>query len=382
MGDTPVKGILLALSVLCVVPAAKAQQQAVQCKADLEMWTGGFDSGTMLSDGWTISLPELVARTREMENCINSTVTGRGKRRKADYDGASEYMVEAAKYYLINDRRIRRYIMRHDEWETFEAGNVARYGEPVVAAAPLVQHAPTTGGCWQTLQSYQQHLKDILPFDTLQKRSVEMSRCFVLQAQEKKEALLAAGQNTSIDLNYISNSLGYREFAYANLGNFYEKAAGIELSDFLVQRREYNSFEAEDGTNRAVPKFTAGPDTTPIGEIVLPYDDLNGSMLVRISINGRKTTAILDSGADIVAANLNNFSIPADSRMDVEVADGRITSQNAGQAVVCAGTPEVCLRVTVSDTAADADVLLGQSFLSHFTKITVDRRQHEVVLEP
>jgi YD repeat-containing protein len=386
MGDTPMKSISVTLLLICIVPAVKAQEQvnAVQCKADLKMWTGGFDSRTMLSDGWTVSIPELKARETEMKHCVDASVTGKGKHQKMNYADASNYMLEAGKYSVVNVQRMRMYIMRHNGWETFEAENVAQFGRPIVDPAPLVQHALTPDECWANQELYRRELKDYasLPFDTLHKRSLRMADCVVVESESRKEALLAAQGDMSVDINYIANLGHYRIYMYATLGNFYDYVAGLRLWGFLLQHNEYDSFVTEDASNRAAPRIASAPETTPIGQIILPYDDLNGSMLVKISINGRETTATFDSGADNVTANLSKFAIVPDSRMNVQFADGRVTSKDAGEGVVCAGSPQVCLRVSVCDTAADADVLLGQSFLSHFTKVMVDRRQHAIVLEP
>lgn len=383
-----IKGIIVTLLLLCIVPAAKAQEQVnpVQCKADLKMWTGNFESKTMLSDGWTVNLPELGARDREMTECADTaTVTGKGKHQKSNYDDAMNYRGEAVLYTLSYVQRMRRYIMRHSEWEIFETENIAQYGTSVIDPAPLVRHALTPDECWKEASDTVHKSFVLLPFDTFEKRNGRMAECNRIELESLKEELLAVQHDYTVGIdriNYIDNLHKSRMFTYYELGHLYSTQEAIQLGSFLTKHHEYTSFVTEDEANRAPPTLSSAPETTPITQIILPYDDLNGSMLVKISVNGRETTATFDSGADIVVANLTKFGITPDSKMNVQLADGQVVSKDAGEGVVCAGTPHVCLRVGVCDNSADADVLLGQSFLSHFMKVMVDRRQHVIVLEP
>lgn len=354
----------------------QAKVTAEQCKADLDMWTGNYDQKMMLSDGFAVSLRELAAREIEMVDCEQIAIRGKGKHRRMNYRDAFPYAEEAATYALVDVVRMRMYMMRHNEWQDFETENVARYGQ---AAELLVHHALTPEVC----STISRQPAQPLPFDTLNDRDKQMAGCIVAEAGAMKRALLSSSPSCGDScINYIADMSWYRTFEYATSAGVYDGQESQELFDFLEAHHQYQSFVTEDAENRTPPRASSGPENTPITQIVLPYDDENGSMLVKISINGRETTAVFDSGADVVTANLNSFGIAPDSKMNMQVADGRVNSVDAGEGAVCAGTPQVCLQVGICNTAADADVLLGQSFLSHFTKVMVDRRQRTIVLEP
>lgn len=125
----------------------------------------------------------------------------------------------------------------------------------------------------------------------------------------------------------------------------------------------------------AVPAL---PQDKPVS---VPFKIEQNEIVLPVSVDGKETRLILDTGAVDTALNIGTAKTTGEQKSG-RTADGKKISVEIGQAIIEIGGQKFSSQVLMMPKLLDGiGGVVGQNILSHFSKITVDYKQHVVIFE-
>lgn len=114
-------------------------------------------------------------------------------------------------------------------------------------------------------------------------------------------------------------------------------------------------------------------------KLVVPFRLENGLIRVALTVNGRSTEAILDSGATMNGVPFTAFGIMRAGSTEMSSATTTILTK-IGSATVC--IQQACRTVPADDTPNAPAPILGESWMSLWSSVEIDYAHSTVIFTP
>ena len=126
-------------------------------------------------------------------------------------------------------------------------------------------------------------------------------------------------------------------------------------------------------------KWVQAPDKISGKPFVVPYVEDQRSMYIKAVVNGKDTVALFDTGNAGVSVNLQKFGLSKVGSIEIRTANGNI---NVGFDFCQVCVRNECVMTKVFDSPDGSIAAIGEGFLSHFGKITIDPETHFITIQP